>query len=110
KAVEGCRRVLVLRAEAPLVDREHAAEVAFGLVELALPEVRRAEQVERGGHVRVVGAEGADVLLEQAQAGGLGGREVAALQGRLRLAEQLARAGVVYFLLGWGLPCRAAEE
>src|SRR6185295_11055876 len=94
-------------------DRQHAAEVAFGLAEPSHPVVRRAEQVERDGDVRVVGTEAADVLLEQAQARGLRAREIAALQRLLRLVEELARAGVVDlarrrgFLLGLGLGYRA---
>ncbi|OGA11302.1 MAG: hypothetical protein A3D95_01840 [Betaproteobacteria bacterium RIFCSPHIGHO2_12_FULL_69_13] len=89
----------MLGAEATLVDREHATEVALGLVELALAPLRLAQQLVRHGDVRVVGAESADVLLEQAQAGGLGGRIVAARQGALRLGEQSPCAPVVHLAL-----------
>src|SRR5258706_415043 len=95
EAVQGPGGVLVIRPEAPLVARQHAAEVALGLAEPSHPVVRRAEQVERDGDVRVIRAEATDVLLEQTQARGLRAREVAALQRLLRLVEELARAGVV---------------
>jgi len=64
EAVQRRRGVLVVGAEAPLVDGERTAEVAFRLVELALLEVDRAEQVERRGDVGMVRAEHPDVLLQ----------------------------------------------
>src|SRR3954463_7360996 len=65
EAIQGRGRVLMVRTQPTLVERQHPAKIAFCLVELALAQMRAAEQAERGADVWMVRTEDADVLLQQ---------------------------------------------
>ena len=95
KTVQCRSRVLVVRAQTALVDREHAAKQTFRFAEASQAEQGRTEEVQPRCHVRMFVPVDSRALGNQCLACGFSPGIVAAFKRALRLLLQFPDAGLV---------------